>query len=67
MRISRKTASVPARATAMRQPTHDDLPPPDHLLAVDTQVLPPARLRHALRAARDDQAPGNERAGVAGP
>jgi hypothetical protein len=44
-----------------------DLVARDHLLPVDAQVLALARVRHRLRAARDDQAPGDQRAGVAGP
>ena len=50
------------RAAAVRQPAHDDLVAREHLLAVDAQVL--ARL---VRAARDDQPPGDERRHVARP
>ena len=50
------------RAAAMRQPAHDDLVRRDHLLAIDAEVL--ARL---ARAARDRQAPGDQRARIARP
>src|SRR3989449_11674225 len=46
----------------MREPAHDDAISPDHLLAVDAEVLP-----LLLGAARDGEAPGDERPGVAGP
>ncbi|MNT18126.1 hypothetical protein D3C72_1533080 [compost metagenome] len=46
----------------MRQPAHDDLVAADHLLAVDAKVL--ALL---VRALGDDQPPGDQRRGVAGP
>ena len=51
----------------MRQPTHDDFSPPDHLLAIDAQVLALPRLGPALRSAGDDQAPGDQRSDIAGP
>src|SRR3989441_12744045 len=46
----------------MREPAHDDAVSPDHLLAVDAEVLP-----LLLGTARDGEAPGDERPGVAGP
>ena len=49
-------------AAALRQPAHDDLVRRDHLLAIDAQVLP-----RLLRPARDREAPGDQRAGVARP
>ena len=48
--------------TAMRQPAHDDLVARDHLLAVDTDILP-----FLVRSARDDHAPGDQRAGILRP
>jgi hypothetical protein len=50
------------RAAAVRQPAHDDLVRPQHLLAVDAQVL--ALL---VRPLGDDQAPGDQRRDVARP
>src|SRR2546430_7854893 len=50
------------RTAAMREPAHDDTVSPDHLLAVDSEVLP-----LLLGTARDGEAPGDERPGVAGP
>jgi hypothetical protein len=49
-------------AAAVREPAHDQLVAADHLHAVDAEVLP-----RLLRPARDDQGPGDQRAGVAGP
>ena len=63
---ARELAEV-ERAAAVGQPAHDQLAPADHLLAVDAQVLAQARLGHVARAARDDQAPGDQRGDVAGP
>ena len=60
---SRKS-SAPPRCASQRMIS---LAPADHLLAVDAEVLAQARLRHAARAARDDQAPGDQRARVPGP
>ncbi len=50
------------RAAAMRQPAHDELVRPQQLLAVDAQVL-----ALGVGAARDHQAPGQERRHVARP
>ncbi len=50
------------RAAAVRQPAHDQLVAADHLLAVDAEVL--ALL---VRPAGDNQAPGDQRTGIAGP
>ncbi len=50
------------RAAALRQPAHDDLVRRDHLLAVDAQVLPGFQ-----RPARDREAPGDQRSGIARP
>ncbi|MNV48081.1 hypothetical protein D3C71_1399710 [compost metagenome] len=50
------------RPAPVGQPAHDDLVAREHLLAVDAQVLP-----RLARAARDGQAPGDERCHVAGP
>ncbi len=50
------------RAAAMRQPAHDDLVRPQHLLAVDAEVLP-----GLVRTARDHQPPGDERRDIARP
>src|SRR5581483_8603472 len=50
------------RAAAMREPAHDEPVAADDLLAVDAEVLAPLR-----RAARDGEAPGDERARVPGP
>jgi len=50
------------RAAAVRQPAHDDLVAGQHLLAVNTEVLP-----RLVRTFRDDQAPGDERRHVARP
>src|SRR4051812_31758888 len=50
------------RAAAMREPTHDEPVPADHLQAIDAEVLPGLR-----RAARHGESPGDERAGVARP
>ena len=55
------------RAAAVGEPAHDQLALADHLLAVDAQVLAQPRLGHVARAARDDQAPGDQRRDVAGP
>ena len=55
------------RAAAVRQPAHDDLPPADHLLPIDTQVLPLARPRHALWPAGDHEAPGDQRPRIVRP
>ena len=43
----------------MGKPAHDDAVFSDHLLAIDAEVLP-----LLVRAARDGEAPGDERAGV---
>ena len=64
-RLSRLVQGVVAevqRAPTVRQPAHDELVAIEHLLAVDAEVL--ARL---VRAARDGEAPGDERGHVAGP
>ena len=50
------------RAAAVRQPAHDELVRPQQLLTVDTQVL-----ALGVGAARDHQAPGQERRHVARP
>ena len=50
------------RAAAMREPAHDEAIRPDHLLAVDAEVL--ALL---VRPARHRQAPGDERARITRP
>ena len=50
------------RAAAVRQPAHDELVRPQQLLAVDAQVL-----ALGVGAARDHQAPGQERRHVARP
>ncbi|EXI74668.1 MAG: hypothetical protein AW07_01596 [Candidatus Accumulibacter sp. SK-11] len=50
------------RATTMRQPAHDQLVRPQHLLAVDAEVL--TRL---VRPARHRQAPGDQRRHIARP
>ncbi len=55
------------RAAAMREPAHDHLVARDDLLPIDAEVLPRARTRHVLRAARDDEAPRDQRARVVGP
>ena len=54
-------------AAAMGQPTHDGGSAPDHLLAVDAQVLPLPRIGPGLGSARDDQAPGDQRTDIAWP
>ncbi len=46
----------------MREPSHDQLVTPDQLLPINTQILP-----RLVRAARDGQAPGDQRTGVARP
>ncbi len=50
------------RPAAMRQPAHDHPIGPDHLLAVDAEIL--ARL---VRPARDHETPGDERPDIARP
>ena len=55
------------RSTAVSKPAHDDLTPPDHLLAVDAQVLASARPGHRLRTAGHHQPPGDQRRHVARP
>src|SRR5437870_1990887 len=50
------------RAAAMREPAHDDAVSPDHLLAVDAEVVP-----LLLWTACDSEAPSDERPGVTGP
>ncbi len=50
------------RAAAMREPAHDDAVRPDHLLAIDAEVLP-----RLVRPARHRQPPGDERPRVARP
>jgi hypothetical protein len=54
--------AVIQRAAAMREPAHDDLVRRNDLLAIDAEVLP-----RLVRPARDDQAPGDQRRGVARP
>ncbi|KAG0763668.1 hypothetical protein G6F22_018379 [Rhizopus arrhizus] len=61
-RIGQCVVAEVQRAAAVRQPAHDQLVRPQQLLAVDTQVLP-----LGIGAARDHQAPGQERGHVAGP
>ncbi|MNM52217.1 hypothetical protein D3C81_632920 [compost metagenome] len=50
------------RAATVRQPAHDDLIASQHLLAVDTEVLP-----LLVRPLGDHQAPGNQGRDIAGP
>ncbi len=47
---------------AVAQPAHDDLVAADHLLAIDTQILP-----FLVRPLGNHQAPGDQRAGIARP
>src|SRR5918999_4066070 len=54
--------SVIERAPSMREPAHDQAVLPDHLLAIDAEVLP--RLG---RAARHGEAPRDERTSVLRP
>ena len=61
-RIGERELAEIERAAAMREPAHDQLVAADHLLPVDAEVL--ARL---VRPARDGQAPGDQRPGVARP
>ena len=49
-------------AAAVREPAHDQAVFPDYLHAVDPEILP-----LLVRAARDHQGPGDQRAGVARP
>src|SRR3990170_3730087 len=55
-------SGVIERASAVREPAHDDAVAADDLLAVDAEVLP--RLQ---RAARDRESPGDERPRVLRP
>ena len=50
------------RTAAMRQPAHDQLVAPQKLHAVNAEILP-----FFVRAARNDQRPGNQRCGISGP
>ena len=61
-RVRLRMVAEVERAAPMREPAHDQLVAADHLLPVDAEVLPRAR-----RAARDGEAPGDQRPGVAWP
>ncbi|MNO94898.1 hypothetical protein D3C76_865270 [compost metagenome] len=54
--------TVIQRAAAVTQPAHDDLVAADHLLTVDTEVLPVL-----VRPLGDRQAPGDQRGDIAWP
>ena len=61
-RIGQLVIAKIQRPAAMRQPAHDDLVRPEHLLAVDAEVLPVL-----VRPLGDDQPPGNQRRDVTRP
>jgi hypothetical protein len=50
------------RAATMSQPAHNHLIPPQHLLAIDTQIL-----TLLVRAFGNHQPPGNQRRSIARP
>ncbi len=60
--VGQRVVTKIQRAAAMRQPAHDELVRAQQLLAIDAQVLP-----LGVRAARDDQAPGQKGRHIAGP
>ncbi|MEY4912892.1 MAG: hypothetical protein RL025_719, partial [Bacteroidota bacterium] len=57
-RVRARVIAEIERAAAVREPAHDHLVAPDHLLPVDAEVLP-----RLVRAARHREAPGDQRAG----
>ena len=61
-RDAQRVVAEVERAAAMGEPAHDHLVARDHLLPVDAEVLP-----RLVRAARDGEAPGDQRTGVARP
>ncbi|CUI45799.1 Uncharacterised protein [Achromobacter xylosoxidans] len=61
-RMGQRVVAEIERAAAVRQPAHDELVRAQQLLAVDAQVL-----AAGVGAARDHQAPGQQRRHVAGP
>ena len=63
-RAKSRKSSAPPRWASQRMMTSRRA---DHLLAVDAQVLPRRAAAARCGPARDDQAPGDQRPGVAGP